>query len=177
MSKPLTYAIYKGMSGKFGGLQFSAQLPHYYNQKDKDFTGERALDGNGRIREADGWKQREGAVFVETSQAIGANKYDWDNKITFALSIEDIGKVLFFLETGANLSIMHDPGAKTEAQGAIKKYLNLSSPKGLLEGGAFLKLTMEGMGQKKEHMIPMTPDECIILRQLLKTMAPKCLNW
>lgn len=177
-TRPLQYAVYKGMSGKFGAVQFNFQPPHFYRDREKDFTGDRALDQDGKLLEAQGWRQREGAIFVEAAPTTGANKYDWDQKITFALSVTDMGKIVHFLTTGKDLSVMHDPGAKTEKQGTVKKYLNLQSPKGLLEGGAMLQLSQQTTGEDRvSHTIPLSPDECMVIRQLLLTAISGALNW
>jgi hypothetical protein len=176
-SRPLQYAVYKGMSGKNGAVQFNFQPPHYYKDKEKDFAGTRALDQDGRLLEAQGWRQREGAVFVEAAPTVGPNKYDWDQKITFALSVTDMGKIVHFLTTGKDLSIMHDPGAKSDTQGQVKKYFNITSPKGLLEGGALLTLSQNGVKGEMRHTIGLTPDECMVLRQLLLTAIPGALQW
>lgn len=175
--KPLQYAVYKGMSGKFGALQLNFQPPHYYKDRDKDFTGTQALDSKGRVMEDQGWKQREGAIFVEAAPTVGANKYDWDQKITFALSVTDMGKIVHFLVSAKDLNIMHDPGAKSESAGAVKKYLNMSSPKGLMDGGAMLSLSQQKGSEKITHTIPLSPDECIVIRQLLMAAIPSALAW
>jgi Whirly transcription factor len=177
VQRPLQYAVYKGMSGKFGAVQLNFQPAHYYREKEKDFTGERALDRSGRVLEAEGWRQREGAVFVEVAPPSGANKYDWEKKITFALSVTDMGKIIHFLTTGKDLAIMHDPGAKTEAQGAVKKYLNLTSPKGLLDGGCMLQLSQSSSEDKLSHTVPLSPDESIVIKQLLLTAVASALQW
>jgi hypothetical protein len=175
--RPLQYAVYKGMSGKFGAVQLNFQPAHFYREKEKDFDGHRALDDNGRLLEAQGWRQREGAIFVEAAPATGQNKYTWEDKITLALSVTDMGKIVHFFSTGKDLSIMHDPGAKTEKQGAVKKYLNLSSPKGLLEGGAMLQLSQTAGEERLSHTVPLSPDECIVMRQLLLTAISTALLW
>jgi hypothetical protein len=38
------------------------------------------------------------------------------------------------LMTGNEVKIMHDPGAKTDTQGAVQKHLNIVSPNGPSEG-------------------------------------------
>lgn len=176
-TRPLQYAIYKGMTGKFGAVQFNFQPAHYYRDKEKDFTGDKALDSENRVLDSQGWKQREGAVFVEVAPAVGSNKYDWEQKITFALSVTDMGKIIHFLTTGKDCSIMHDPGAKTEKQGTVKKFLNLTSPKGILEAGCMLQLSQTSGNEKISHTVPLTPDECLVVRQLLATAVGSALLW
>jgi hypothetical protein len=177
--KPLQYAIYKGMTGKFGAIQLNLQPPHFYRdgQKGKDFTGEHALNDEGHVKEDQGWKVREGAIFIEVAPTVGQNKYDWDNKINFALSVTDMGKIALFLSTGNDTSIMHDPGAKTDKQGATKKYLNLTSPRGIVEAGAMLNLSQVTGDVKQQYTVPMSPDECLVIKQLILAAIPAALNW
>lgn len=173
--KSLQWASYKGTGGKWGALQFTQQVPHYYKDKEKDFTGSKAFDNSGKL--LDGWAIREGAVFIEAAQTVGPNKYDWEKKIIFALSVTDIGKVLLFLSTGNDSTLMHDPGAKSDRQGQIKKYLNLTSPKGILDGGALVSLSMTSGDETSKYTIPLSPDECIILKTLLTTAVSRSVNW
>ena len=44
MQGSLQYSIYKGTGGNHGALQLNFQKPHFYNQKQKDFTGDIALE-------------------------------------------------------------------------------------------------------------------------------------
>ena len=180
---PLQYAIYKGTGGKHGAVQFNLQRPNFYIGKRKDFEG-RVGDSDGaafRIEDGrkvlkDGWKQREGAIFMQITSTKGRNIYDWENKIIMALSINDIGKVMMCLLTGEECSLMHDPGAKTQAQGTIKKYLNISSPKGVATG-IILTATQVSGSDKRTHTVPMTGDEVIILKSLLQQATSRALNW
>jgi len=174
----MQYQIYKGALGKFGAVQFGLQKPHYYKGKEKVFEGGddvfEEVDGRWRLKE--GWKQREGAVFMQITSAKGKNIYDWENKIIMALSITDIGKVMMCLLTGEKCEIMHDPGAKSQAQGTIKKYLNISSPKGVAIG-TILSVTQVSGSDKRTHTVPMTGDEVIILKTLLQQAISRALNW
>lgn len=175
----LQYAVYKGTGGKFGAIQFNLQVPHYYRGKEKSFSGK---DSHGdsiftderRLKE--GWKIREGAVFMEITSAKDKNVYDWENKIILALSVNDIGKVLMGLLTGDEVKIMHDPGAKSEAQGAVKKFLTITSPKGPAVGVVF-SATQAAGGDKRTHTVPLSGDEVVVLKNLLERAISRALNW
>ena len=173
MSKPSQFAIYKGTSGKFGALQFNVADRHFFKGKEKDFTGAQALK-DGKLQE--GWDQREGCVFLEITSTKAPNVYDWENKIVMALSITDMGKLLLTLATGDDCSIMHDPGAKSESSGQIKKYLKVTSPQGLKSGVMFMVNQTQGE-QKKSHLVPVSPDEVMVLRALLTTAISRSLGW
>lgn len=168
--KPLQFAIYKGTGGKHGALQMTIQRPHYYAGKQKDFTGEHALD-NGKLR--NGWKIREGCIFLEITSTKDKNVYDWDNKIILALSVSDMGKLLAGLNKLGETKIMHDPGAKTASAGETKKFLTVK----LSDQGALFYCKQSMNGEEKAHTVPLSPDEVITLRVLLNHAIVASLNW
>jgi hypothetical protein len=172
--KPLQWQVYKGTGGKHGAVQFNLQRPHFYQGKTRDFTGAKALDESGRLRE--GWRIREGAVFLEITSTKDKNVYDWDNKIIIALSVTDMSKILFTCMTGDECKIMHDPGAKSASQGVVKKYLTVTSPKGT-KVGAMISATQDSSGKKRSHSVPLTGEELIVLRTLLQKAISEALAW
>ncbi len=171
---PLQYAVYKGVKGKFGAVQFNLQAPHYFKDREKDFTGAKAFGEDGKLKE--GWKIREGAVFMEITSTKEPNVYDWENKITVALSTNDLGKVLFGLKTGNETKLMHDPGAKSESAGAVQKHVNISSPNGTAEG-CMIRVSQTSAGQTKSHTVPLSGDELLVLATLVQSAISRSLNW
>ena len=174
---PTQYSIYKGTGGNYGAIQFNLQLPHFYKDKQKDFTGQEAfeiVDGRKRLR--DGWKEREGAVFLEITSAKGKNEYDWDNKVIMALSVNDIGKVLECFLTGKECKIIHDPGAKTSAAGNVQKYLTIESPNGTANGCMFKVNKVVG-DNRVSHTVPVAASELIVLKSLLTSAISRSLGW
>ncbi len=115
-------------------------------------------------------------MFLEITCTKDKNVYDWDQKIVMALSVTDMGKVLITLLTGEDCKIVHDPGAKTAAAGAVKKYLNVTSPEGT-KVGCFISATHTSGDQKRTHRVPLTGSELLVLRLLLSTAVSKALNW
>ncbi len=171
---PLQYAVYKGMTGKWGAVQFNFQAPHYFRDKQKDFTGINALDDSGKMKE--GWKIREGAVFLEITSTKDKNVYDWENKVTVALSTNDLGKVLLGLKTGNEVKLMHDPGAKSDKAGETTKNVNISSPNGTLEG-CMIRVTQKTGDQQKQHTVPLSGDELCVLVTLVQAAITRSLGW
>lgn len=174
--RPLQYAIYKGKSGKFGAVQFNFQPPHYYcsSCKAKNYTNDsHPATQSGCQGEM---IQREGAVFMEITSATSPDVYDWNNKIVMALSVNDLGKLLVTLRTGADLKLLHDPGAGSEKKGQIRKTLFVSSPKGI-ESGCMFNANSVADGTEKRHTVPMTFDEVCVLGTLVSTAISRCLNW
>lgn len=179
MFQTLQYAIYKGTGGKHGAVQFNFQRPHYYCGKQKDFTGDEAFEvKDGRRVLKDGWQPREGAIFLEiTSTKDGQkNVYDWDNKVVIALSIDDMGKLMETLVTGQETKLIHDPGAKSELAGVVKKFLSLSSPEGL-KSGCIVSCMQQSGGETKKHSVPISSSEVYVLRSLFMAAISKSLNW
>jgi len=195
---PMQHAVYKGTGGKYGAVQFNLQGPHYYTGKTKDFKGLVDAEGkndraaftvvDGKVKLKEGWNQRQGCVFVECAPAVGKNKYDWQQKVIMALSIGDLGKILYFLQTGQSpnkaereknkggMSIFHDPGAKSDRAGVVRKYIKFFSPNGPANG---LMLTLESIegDDKRSNQVPVTGDEVMVLRSLFTAAISSALNW
>lgn len=150
--KPLAYTIYKGVSGKFGVVRFEF-IPPFSNPK---------------RRKADG------TVLVTAANAIGPNQYDWDNKIVFALSISDIGAVMEGLRKG-EINLFHDPGMKSETQGAVTKSLKMIRGEG--KESFFFSLSSKQNGTESSVKLPISVQEAMILNVLLSHAVPKMLNW
>jgi hypothetical protein len=147
--RPITYKIYKGMGGNQGCFQFSLSL---------------AYSG----------KRDEGAVFIEAAPTVGKNKYDWDNKIIFALSANDIGVILTGFRQG-KFDIYHDPDAQTNRRNTRGKRLSLES--GQQAGTFFLRLTEKAGEDTKKVNISLQAHEARILLNLLERALPKVLGW
>jgi len=185
---PMQWAVYKGVTGKFGAIQITPQAPHHYKGKEKSFN-EKDKDGesifevvDGRRKLKEGWSSRDGCLFLNIASAKDKNVYDWENKIVFALSVSDMGQILYFLTMGCDpkgnesLSLMHDPGAKSESQGAVKKFMRLYSPKGVAKG-CMVTMTQQSGGQERKHEVPLDGAEAMTLRSLLQAAIPQALNW
>lgn len=190
MIQPIQYAIYKGMGGSNGAAQFNLQSPHKYCPvcKKRDYTGEK-FECGGTPEQAHPKEKllvREGCVFLEVTSVKDGQKnvYDWEKKIVFALSITDLGKLLYGMRTGCldkdgnpgEVKITHDPGAGSEAKGKVQKYLSLSSPKGPA-AGFYLSMTQFGGQEKMTHKVPITADEGVVLGALFQSAISKLLNW
>lgn len=183
---PLQLAFYKGITGKWGALQLNYQKPHYYvksNPKLKNYEGrfipQDWLVQNSGLTERD-LTSREGALFLEITNTKDKNVYDWENKITMALSIHDMGKVLVIIEGGRpgdEMTIMHDPGAKSPTAGKIQKYLKISTPKGIKEGAMVTVTQKNADGDTVSHTVPLSGDEAKVFSVCLRSVIPNALGW
>jgi hypothetical protein len=177
MILPQQYAIYKGMGGKFGAAQFNLQLPHKFCAKCKkrDYTGN-SLKCSECTEDL---SVREGAVFLEVTSAKDKNVYDWSKKVTIALSVTDLSKLLYGIRTaseGSEVKLLHDPGAKTETMGKVQKHLTLSSPKGP-SAGFMLSVAQIGGQDKLQHTVPLSAEEALTIATLFQAAIARTLAW
>ncbi len=158
--QPLKYAVYKGIGGsKYGCVQFSLKLPRVTEKTDKGFeVGD------------------PGCVFVECAPTTGPNVYDWNNKIIFALSVGDMGKIVSGLTGGNEVKLVHDPGAKSDQAGQVNKNLTFTAPgdKGCL---FYLNENNKANPEGKKYCVPLTNDELLIIVTLLRSAISTCLAW
>lgn len=175
MIRPIKYAVYKGTGGKWGAVQFSLSPPVYVCQ----VCSHRNYDlpeHKNTVNPCDGqFEIRAGAVFADVANATGPNLYDWDHKTIFALSINDLGKVLAALKSGTACKLLHDPGAQTEKAGLITKTLAFTE---LTEKGFLFNMYEKNKsGEEKKFTIPFTVDEVAILGTLVSSAIPSILGW
>jgi len=184
MSKiaPQRLAFYKGMGGKFGAIQFHLQKPHYFcpKCKAKDFGAvlPEPCDTSNCSLNGTKMESREGCIFVEITSASGPNKYDWEKKILFALSTNDMGQLLFGLETGEEIKLMHDPGAKSDKQGEVSKNLHMASPKGI-KSGCLITMSQKKASSEEslKHTVPLSGPEAKVLSVFLRAAITVSLAW
>lgn len=189
MLQPRQLEFYKGMGGRYGSAKFALGLPFWFCNRCKaknydDKVHPQRFDGKGGELPAcpghEMW-DRDGAIFLDiTSPEKGKkNVYDWANKITFALGLVDISKVLLFLRTaevGGEMSLVHDPGAGTDNKGQTIKSLKLTSPKGLREG-VLLNVSKKSGEDITSHTVPLSADEVLTLATLFQAALPRILAW
>lgn len=179
-------SFYKGVGGKWGGLQLHMQLPHFYcpvcKKKDFDSNSEQMCSGvETRPHEETKTKSREGCVFIECAKTLEKDKYDWEHKIIFALSVLDMAKVRWALNNlgeGEDLTLMHDPGAKSATAGKVIKTMKLSAPKGH-EVGIMVNFMVKDAGSTDLYTvtIPMDKFDCLTLDTFLAEAMVKSLAW
>ena len=144
---PGTFSIYK----KLGAAQFTIINPK--------------INESGRI-------DKNGAILLEAASGTGERKYEWSNKITFALGMSDICNL--FENPDSPPKLIHS----SPNSSAIKN-LELVPGEGKYVGTFMLKL-----GQKDSESsnfnavsVPISAGEYTVLLRLLMAAAPSLIGW
>jgi hypothetical protein len=172
--EPLTHSIYKGKTGKYGAIQFRFIRPHYkcFKCKERNYKTYTHPDGSSNC---DGnMKQKEGVVLAEITSSTGPDTYDWDNKITMALSLSDLSKIILALQKNDKCQIFHDPNMNTSLQSKIMKTFALNPGK---NGGFFVQVSQKDSSGQKIHKIPLLADEVLTIRIIFTSLLSKMLAW
>jgi len=163
--EPITYAIYKGISGKQGALRF--KLKRAYTDRDK--------------------KRKEGCIFLEMAPAVGKNNYDWEGgKVTMALNVTDISRILLYLRNPGHtafqnekddgtLKLVHDPGAGTQNAHKSFKSLMISKPEN--QYSFWFNINHKSGDESKKASVSVSPEEVIVIGTLLQASLPLILSW
>lgn len=115
-----------------------------------------------------GYMIKHGAVLLEVAPGIGKQQWDWDQKITFAISLADI--CLLVDRDPEKRRIFHEHNNKAKA-------LNFQEGKGDW-AGTFMMSLSEGKGEnRKTFSVPLTNGEFQIIIRTLAQLVPLLLNW
>lgn len=160
---PLQYALYKGMTGKFGALRLNLKKAYQDTRRDKS----------------------DGCVFLEMAPSVGPNQYDWDkSKIIMALNVTDIPKIILYLRAPGHplfakkdgvCELYHDRGAGTNDKGKDKTVLKLNKPAD--RDNFFLAIYQTLGGVNREATVTISPDEAVAMGTLLQAAIPLILAW
>ena len=163
--EPLQYALYKGVTGKFGALRLNLKKAYQDSRRDK----------------------HDGCIFLEMAPATGPNIYDWENsKIIMALTITDIPKILLYLrapnhplfarnDAGGKLKIYHDRGAGTNDKGKDTTTLEINKPED--KDNIFVSAYQRRGDVTKTATVTISPDEAVAVATLLQAAIPQILAW
>jgi len=171
--RPQDFAIYKGISGKYGAAQFKLIQTKFKCPKCREenfispnHTRNKHCDGEMRVIT--------GAILVEVTSAVARNRYDWENSIKLALNITDISKILNAFSRGEKIGIYHDPNKGKPGAQVIDKKLTFSVGR---DGSYFLKIFKKIGDDKIEHSLPISKEEIRVLKIIFEAAIPKILCW
>ena len=115
-----------------------------------------------------GYMSKHGGVLLEVAPGVGRQQWDWNQKITFAISIADICNLLD--ADPAKRRIFHEHQDSP-------KVLEFRPGEGQYAGTYTLNLT-EGKGDnRKSLMVPFSNGEYQVLMRLLMQTVPLLLGW
>lgn len=115
-----------------------------------------------------------GVFFLACAPAISKMKYDWEKKISLAVKINEVGKVLMGLKGKGEVKLYHDPDKDTDREGTRPKALTFQVSGGRLFVNASAKVNGEW---QKVDGVPIEPDEALILSTLLSNAAGRLISW
>ncbi len=160
---PIQFALFKGVTGKFGALRLNLKKAYTDDRRDRD----------------------DGCIFLEMAPAVGKNVYDWENgKIIMALSMVDIPKILLYIrnpghpmfaKSDGKLKIYHDKGAGTASKG--EETTNLTVDKPADRDNFFFSVYQKKQGTNKQASVTVSHDEALTIGTLLQTALPLLVAW
>lgn len=121
---------------------------------------------------SNGWVEKEGALFVEASTGLGEDAngnltYDWNNKIVFAIGLNDLA--LLFEDFSKKLVHVHQGKTKT---------LQFTAGSGKYEGTFMLTLSeKEEKGTPRSVSVPVSAGESQVIGVLLRSCPARFLGW
>lgn len=115
-----------------------------------------------------GYMRRAGAILLTVAPGLGDKTWDWRNKITFALGMQDI------------CNLMSDDLRKRELfhqNSGVYKKLRLTPGQGKYAGTYMLTI-----GEKREHAtrqvsVPLDSGEWFVFKKLLLDASPMLIGW
>ena len=114
-------------------------------------------------------------IFIDMSDEPKGDAFNWSNKITVKLDLNDIGSIIHGIEQGEDVKLYHDPGAGTTNKGQIGKNISLAKS---TKGQRFFNVSvMKDRKEIKKISIVMNDSEIACFKVLLQYSIPRLLRW
>lgn len=115
-----------------------------------------------------GWVTKPGAILLEAAPGLGKQQWDWDKKLTFAISLTDMCSLIDRDPAKRRIFHEHNEAPKT---------LEFRPGEGQYAGTYMMQLS-EGKGDsRKTVMVPFSDGEYQIVIRLILAAAPLLINW
>lgn len=120
----------------------------------------------------DGKITKEGAILLEVAKSIGEKKFDWQNKISFAIGIQDLKQLFENVENPPRL--IHQTPNST-----LTKSLEFQPGQGRYEGTFMLKLAQKNSSNNESNMVavPLSSGEKDMLFRMMDKYSLYMLGW
>lgn len=117
------------------------------------------------------------AVFLEAAGQMNERRFDWENKITMKLSVDDLGRLIALFQGKVNsIRLFHEPG-KGEYESS-KETKNTVLELVRSDRGYLLKLSQQSMDNIVSSVqVPISIHEGEIVRVLLEKAIIRIHKW
>ena len=146
-------------------IVFSAPYKVYKTNSAAQFMVIKPRVENGKVT-------KEGAILVEVAKSDGEKKYDWKNKISFAIGIQDL-KLLFSNLASPPRLVHQTPNSP------LMKSMEFQPGSGKYEGTYMMKLGQKN-SQSNETMqinVPLSSGEKDLLFRMMDKYTLNMLGW
>ncbi|KAL4441252.1 hypothetical protein ABPG77_011489 [Micractinium sp. CCAP 211/92] len=118
---------------------------------------------------------REGTVLLEFANALGPQKYDWEQKATFGLSAVECAMVLESTDARRECAFFHDPNKGSAAEGSVQKSLAI---KPIQQGGGwFFTINVSQGGSKSYISCNVSDAELRLIKTVMQFLMPRLLGF
>eukprot|EP01051_Picozoa_sp_SAG22_P022537 SAG22_NODE_5436_length_1014_cov_1.171585_1_plen_272_part_01 len=173
---PLPFAVYKGKSA----MQLKVIPPQWAAHR-----GGAGAGGGGAPPVVNETVERPGVMYCEIAARPGPSaEFNWGQKITFALSVAELGKLLAATggagsgaaAAGRELaSFVHDPQKGRAGEGQTVKTFSLARMSG--DNGYFVTVATRGPAGEQRVSVPVDDGEFVVLETLCRAAIPALLGW
>lgn len=116
-------------------------------------------------------------IFVDLTDKPKGDAFDWKDKITIKLGLNDLGAMLSTIKNNEKeLKLFHDPGAGTDDKGSVSRTITLVRNDSK-QKGYYFNVTSSQDGKAKRISVAMNNSEITILECLITVTIPKMLRW
>ena len=116
-----------------------------------------------------------GRLFASMAAGVAREKYNWAGALRLCLTAGELGELLTGLD-GAEVSIIHDPGAGTQAKGAVVKAMKVRRGD---DGRMMVSMGSKANGGPwaSAGTVGLSPSELATVRELIRAAIPVLLGW
>ena len=115
-----------------------------------------------------GYMSKHGAILLEVAPGVGRQKWDWDQKLTFAVSIADICNLLDADPSKRRIYHEHQENPKV---------LEFRKGEGQYAGTYMMSLSQGKGDERKQVLVPLSGGEYQLLMRLFVQTTSSLLGW
>lgn len=117
-----------------------------------------------------------GRLFVVAAEAKGERSYNWTDKVTISLDVNEVGKFLWGLKGIEKCDFYHDRYKGTDQEGTETKQMSISPSQDRKK--LFVNVSLRrGELTRQIPGISLGPSDVETLEPLLRAAIPKILGW